>query len=85
MDLAYKTFLNDLSTFSGLFTALKWGPLKERLVERWAANPKLPAAARWMYPVTLLLSSIYFFFVFLGLCAVACVARRAEKRILGSM
>ena len=91
MDLAYKTFLQDMALFSGLAKApiRQWSDFKnlldvltERLHERWVANVKLPPAGRWMYPVTLLLTAIYFFFVSLGLCAGARVARRAKKDVV---
>tara|TARA_B110001452_G_scaffold215285_1_gene186444 strand:- start:403 stop:816 length:414 start_codon:yes stop_codon:yes gene_type:complete len=83
-----------MALFSGLTKApiRQWGDFKnlldtltERLHERWVANVKLPPAGRWMYPVALLLTTIYFFFVSLGMCAGARVARRAKKEMLKAM
>ena len=94
IDLVYKTMINDLALLVGTTAGINSTALVQlvdpsasylsRLYGRWSSNAKLPATARWMYPMGALIIIIYFVFVSIGLCEGARVTRRGKEAVIAA-
>ena len=94
IDLVYKTMINDLALLVGTTAGINSTALVQlvdpnasylsRIYGRWSSNAKLPATARWMYPMGALIIIIYFVFVSIGLCEGARVTRRGKEAVIAA-